>query len=265
MTARIASAVFVDAVGVVGPGFADWPTARAVLHAPETWSATRTVIPQPSLLSPSERRRAGRVLRLAVAVATEAAGEYAVSLATVFASSGADGDNCHELCLALATPERAVSPTRFMNSVHNAPSGYWTLAAHAMRPSTAICAFDGSFAAGLLEAATQVACDGEPVLLVAYDADYPEPLRAKRPISDAFACALRLSPRQGTTSIARLEIATGDDAATRLEAGSLEALRRAIPAARALPLLQRLATGTAGRCVLDYLDGLSLRVEVTPC
>ena len=34
----------------------------------------------------------------------------------------------HEICETLATAERQVSPTRFHNSVHNAPAGYWSIA-----------------------------------------------------------------------------------------------------------------------------------------
>jgi hypothetical protein len=43
----------------------------------------------------------------------------------------------------------------------------------------------------------------------------------------------------------------------------LERLRREIPAARALPLLSRLARGETGAANLEYLRPLALRVEVT--
>ena len=48
---------------------------------------------------------------------------------TVFTSASGDPETCHALCEALASPERLVSPTRFTNSVHNAPAGYWHIAA----------------------------------------------------------------------------------------------------------------------------------------
>ncbi len=82
----------------------------------------------------------------------------------VFASSDGDGDIVHRLCTALATPAAAVSPTDFHNSVHNAATGYWSIGAHSQAPSTAICAYDGSFSAGLLEAACQIAVEARPVL-----------------------------------------------------------------------------------------------------
>jgi hypothetical protein len=51
-------------------------------------------------------------------------------------------------------------------------------------------------------------------------------------------------------------------AATRLGDEALEAMRVAIPAARSLPLLALLAGEGSGGAVLDYLDGLSLAVQV---
>ena len=45
----------------------------------------------------------------------------------------------------------------------------------------------------------------------------------------------------------------------------LEALRRSIPAARSLPLLQKLARREAGRVTLDYLEDVRLALEVEPC
>lgn len=256
----------VRSLGLVGPGFTDWPSGAAVLSRRAPYVAARTTIPSPSLLSAAERRRAGRVLRLAVAAAHEAAGDDAAALPAVFSSSGADGDNCHELCLSLATPARAVSPTRFMNSVHNAAAGYWSLAAHSMRPSTAICAHDGSFAAGLIEAITQSRSWGGPVLLVAYDLDYPEPLRTVRPLPDGFATALVLDAAPDVAGLARIEASLVSGEPTAMDDPALEALRESIPAARSLPLLARLATPSErSDCVLDYLDDLALRVHVAPC
>lgn len=263
-TARLSATV--RSVGLVGPGLADWPTGAPILSGRVAYLPARTTIPAPSLLSAAERRRAGRVLRLAIGAAHEAAGADASSLPAVFASSGGDGDNCHELCLALAAPEKAVSPTRFMNSVHNAAAGYWSLAAHSMQPSTAICAHDGSFAAGLLEAITQSRARGGPVLLVAYDIDYPEPLHAVRPIADGFAISLVLDASPDARGLARLDAALAPGAPTTMRDPALEAVRASIPAARGLPLLALFAErGSDEAVTLEYLDDLSLVVRVAPC
>jgi hypothetical protein len=56
---------------------------------------------------------------------------------------------------------------------------------------------------------------------------------------------------------------TSSDAPAVLADASLEAIRVGVPAARALPLLRMLARGETGRTTLEYLEGLSLAVEVT--
>ena len=259
---------YVAGIGVLGPGLPDWPAARAVLRGESAYVPAATVLPPPAILPPAERRRTGRVVKLALAVALEAAGRAGAepkSLACVFSSSGGDGNNCHELCAALAAPGREISPTRFSNSVHNAAAGYWSIATGAVGASTVLCAYDASFAAGLLEALAQIAADGGSLLLVAYDTDYPEPLRAKRPIPDAFGMALALTAQRSPASLARIEARLGAAACDRLADGSLEALRTSIPAARSLPLLSRLARAEAGPASIEYLDGSRTLVEVEPC
>lgn len=258
---------YIAGIGMLGPGLSDWRSGRVVLSGACPYEPAPTLLPPPALLPATERRRAGRVVRLALAVAAEAtasAGVEAGQLRSVFTSSTGDGQNCHELCQALAEPSPEISPTRFANSVHNAAAGYWSIATGAMQPSTVLCAFDGSFCAGLLEALVQVAVDEEPILLVSYDTDYPEPMRSKRPMPDALGTALVLTPRRESASLARLEAALCTEPAERL-AEPLESLRRAIPAARALPLLRYVAMGRRARAVLEYLEGSSLAVEIEPC
>ncbi|HEY6451202.1 MAG TPA: beta-ketoacyl synthase chain length factor [Steroidobacteraceae bacterium] len=254
-------------VGVLGPGLADWPACAAVLTGARPYRGAPTELPPPGVLPPAERRRAGRVVRLALAIGGEAvthARADARSLPSVFSSSGGDGDNCHEICLALAGRERLISPTRFHNSVHNAAAGYWGIAHGCAEASITVCAYDASFAAGLLEALAQIARDGRAVLLLAYDADYPPPLRQHRGIADAFGVALVLAPSGSPGALARLEVAPAQQSATRLDDAQLEALRLSIPAARSLPLLQCLAQSRGGTVMLDYLEPARLAVEILP-
>ena len=258
---------YVAGIGVLGPGLDGWPGSRGVLAGDRPYAPVPTVLPVPTLLSATERRRTGRVIRLALAIAAEAvahAGLDASKLRSVFTSSTGDGQNCHELCETLAEPAPEISPTRFANSVHNAAAGYWSIATSAMQPSTVLCAFDGSFCAGLLEALVQVAVDEERILLVSYDADYPPPMFAKRPVPDAFGAALVLTPQREPGSLARLEVTLCNEPPERL-GEPLETLRRSNPAARALPLLKHLAVGRRARTVLEYLEGSSLAVDIEPC
>ena len=263
---------WIDGVGLLGPGLADWPQARAVLRGQAAYAPQKTVLPVPQALHAAERRRAAPVVKLTLAVGLEAArsaGMDPAQVATVFTSSGGDSHNCHAICAALASDDRLISPTRFHNSVHNAASGYWGIATGAMAPSAVLCAHDGSFAAGLLEALAQVALAQAPVLLLAYDSDYPEPLHAVRPIPDSLGVALALSPRPGPRSLARIAIDAAAPcsgaAADTLRQPELEALRQTIPAARALALLHALARRAAGTLRLDYLPGQALTVDVAPC
>jgi hypothetical protein len=283
----------IEGVGVLGPGLSDWRAAAAVLDGTRPYAAARTVLPLPAALSATERRRAGRLVRLALTVGAEAvrqSGRDAHSLPSVFSASSGDGDTLLAICETLSGSERLISPTRFHNSVHNAASGYWSIAQDCMEASTALCAHDASFGAGLLEALAQVAQAQRPVLLVAYDAEYPPPLYAKRPIPDAFGVALVLGPAPPGaavtgTGIATLRVRLSVEPADRMSDPLLEAMRGSIPAARALPLLARLArtagaeadagaastgsaasgdSGRTGHVVLDYLDTARLAVEVDP-
>lgn len=256
-------AVHIAGIGLLGPGLADWAGAEALLRDPAGWQRAPTVLPPPSRLPPTERRRAGPVVKCALVVADEAvaaSGLAASTLPTVFTSSTGEPSNCHALCEALAAAERLVSPTRFTNSVHNAAAGYWHIAAQAMAPSTSVGAFDASFGAGLLEAAVQCATLAQPVLLVACDVPYPEPLHAKRPVADTFGVAFVLSP-QGTGPVLRLSLA-GERSATPCRDPGLDALRREIPAARALPLLEALAQRRSGPLTIEGLAGMAINAEL---
>jgi hypothetical protein len=252
------------AVGLIGPGLPDWPTAAGVLAGGE-YAAQPTVIPALECLPGAERRRTGTVVRLALSAGLEAVSRGAAdaaALPAVFSSSGGDGLNCHEICETLASAERYISPTRFHNSVHNAAAGYWGIATGATAAANALCAHDASFGAGLIEALTQVQVEATAVLLIAYDASYPDPMRNVRPIPDAFAVALLLAPEVRAGALARLTVSVTDAPAARMDDAPLETLRASVPAARSLPLLRQLALATAGRIVIDYLGDQRLSVEV---
>lgn len=259
---------FVDGIGVLGPGFSNWPGAARVLRGEAPYMPAPTVLPVPERLPSAERRRTGTPVRLALAVGLEATGDAGAdpaALPAVFTSSGGDGQNCHDICETLAGSERALSPTRFHNSVHNAAAGYWGIATGATPPSNALCAYDGSFGAGLLEALAQLRVERTAALLVAYDANYPTAIRRARPIPAAFGVALVLCPVAGPRSRARLTCTPGSAPATRLEDAALEELRALIPAARSLPLLAGLAGDIPRETVLDYLGRMSLTLRIEPC
>jgi hypothetical protein len=259
---------WIQGVGFIAPGLPDWPSAVAVLNGSAPYSSCPSVLPVPTILPPAERRRASRVVKLALALGLEAAqrGQANVStLATVFTASGADGHNCDALCAQLATADRQISPTRFHNSVHNAAAGYWGIATRSMAPCQVLCAYDASFGAGLLDALAQVVHDNVPVLLIAYDSEYPEPLFSKRPIRDCAGVALLLTPERTAHSLASLRVQPTRQLANTMSLDALEELRMTVPAMRALPLLQTLACRQASTVCLDYLSPMQLLLELNPC
>ncbi len=259
---------WLDGIGILGPGLGSWAAARPILSGALAYQPGPIVAPPLVSLPPPERRRVGQAVRIALVVAQEAIANArldARQIAAVFASSSGDGDNCHAICQVLASADRHLSPTRFHNSVHNAAAGYWGIASGAMTPTTALCAYDGSFGAGLLEALAQVAVDEIGTLLVCYEAPNPAPLHAKRPLPAAFGLALALMPQPGPQSLARLRVDLVEAPGNKLANPDLEALRTQIPSARGLPLLEALARGQADRVILDYLQPLSLAVEIQPC
>jgi Beta-ketoacyl synthase, N-terminal domain len=251
--------VFVEGVGIAGMGLDGWTAARPVLAGVVPYEPA-PFVPRPvALLPPAERRRAGATIRLAISVSTEAlahAERDPSSMAMVFTSSGGDGETVHEILCVLATDAREMSPTRFHNSVHNAPAGYWAVATGSCEPSTSLCAFDASFCAGLLDAAAQATVDDRPVTLAAYDLPYPEPLHHVRPIEGMFAAALVLSPRPTARTFASLDITAGQSGGgeTPMADAGLENLRIGNPAARGLPLLAALALGRPATIRLEAAE-----------
>lgn len=257
--------IHVDGISLFGPGLFGWTHAREVLRGETALKLAPTQLPPVEALPPPERRRVGLAIKLALALGFEAvrhAGTDPARLATVFSSTAGDCDNCHAVLETLASDDRAVSPTRFHNSVHNAPAGYWSIATACMEPSTSLCAYDATFAAGLLEATTQALSSGQPCLFLAFDTAYPEPLYPLRPIPYALGVAMVLNPVKTARARASLALKLCHAAATPMPEPVLEALRTNIPVARSLPLMQRLAQGAGGTVVIEYLDSLNLAIGV---
>lgn len=258
--------VSIEALGLCGPGLANWKSACDILKTDDSFVLSPSIIPASEYLPAAERRRVGIAVKLALAAATDAliSGIYkAADLPSVFSSSGGDGDNCHSICEALASQDRLISPTKFTNSVHNAPSGYWGIALNAKPASTSLCAFDGSFSAGFLEACTLAITAQQPVLLVAYDTPYPEPLRSLRPIADSFGVAMVISPNVSTASLSNVRVKLGKGVLSTMENPGLEDLRNNVPAARCLPLLQSIARiDRHTTLILELFENQQLLLEV---
>ncbi|MBV8679639.1 MAG: beta-ketoacyl synthase chain length factor [Aquitalea sp.] len=259
------TSIYLEGLSVLGPGMANWEATAACLRGEQDFVAAEVVLPAVMALPATERRRVGAAVKLAMATGFAAVADAAADaaqLANIFSSTGGDCDNCHNLLEVLASDERLISPTRFHNSVHNAPAGYWGIATGCTSASTSLCAYDATFAAALLETATQAWSSGQPCVLIAFDTAYPEPLYTQRPIPYPMGVGMVLSPQRTAASKAAMQLSFSQDALDVMADAGLEQLRQAIPAARSLPLLHLLASGQPGRVVIEYLAGCALAIEV---
>ncbi len=261
--------VFVAGAGLLGPGLAGWKASVPVLTGNRPLLPEPPTLPPPALLAPNERRRTGIVVRLALAVAAEAAdmaGVPPAAMTSVFASADGDGALIHAILEQLARPEPQVSPTQFHNSVHNAAAGYWSIGTGANRAASCLGCGDATAAAALLRAGAEVAAEGGPVLLCLHDAPMPAPLSRVRPNRFIFGAALVLASRPGPWTLGRLRLDWRCDPIDVPSIPKLPALRMLHaenPAAGLLPVLEALAGGTACVLALPLLDG-QVVVEVTP-
>jgi hypothetical protein len=217
--------IYIQSVGLFGTGFENWAAAEKILSGEQPYVETDAVPPSPDWLPPAERRRTSDIIRLAMVAGKEALANAQSSpseSATVFSSSGGSGE------------------------VHNAPAGYWGIAAKNEWPSTSLCGHDESFAVGLLEAVAQAKSQSRSVLLLVHDLPYPEPLNGVRAVTGLFSLALLLTTKRDEKSLFTLTLDMGpaahdQDLETTLANESLEHFRLGNPAARALPLLVAMA------------------------
>jgi hypothetical protein len=261
--------VSLESIGLIAPGLHGWQPSIAILRGEAPFEPLPLPPLKPAMLKPNERRRTTATIKLALEVSDDALRQRPQQdeLLSVFTSSYGDLDVINHICRALTLNERPVSPTHFHNSVHNAPAGYWSIAAGYQQASSSIAGLDGSFAAGLLEAAILSATEEKQVLLVAYDLPAPEPLDQVIESASTFAAALLLSSqesREGSLADIRLQIVHGQPE-SHLDEKTMEQQRRSAPAARSLPLLQALARREKRNLILPYLDDSQVQIEVSPC
>ena len=249
----------IEGIGFWAGGLPSWQAARdfaaggvAVADTPRK--------PSPQLLAANERRRAPETVAVALEVALaacSAAGRDPKQLPSVFASTHGDLAITDYMAETLAADPRAISPTRFHNSVHNAAAGYWTIGAGCMAAATAISAGTASFAQGLLEALVQLATGDEAVLLAAYDIGAKGPLGAMTPSDGLLGGALVLSRGAGGIRL-RARLVDGSHGPAD---GPLAGRCRGNAMAPMLPMFDALATG-GDLALLHAGPGRVLRVEL---
>ena len=259
-------------VGVLGPGTGRLGrAARGAAAGERAYAAARPCCRLPALLPPAERRRAGRIVKLALAVGAEAVARASEPMRAaaerVQPHRAAMAHNCHEICVALASREaREISPTRFTIRCTTPPPAIGASppgeARH--RPRCArrrqlrrrIARSAGAGGGGRAIA----------VLLVAYDAEYPPPLRAKRPIPDAFGVALVLTPHREPVRLARIEARSPH--AEPCDSLPMQGSRRCAPRSRRTLPAAVAALASARAAAARFSSTLTVRThsfEVQPC
>ena len=241
---------------VCAPGLPDWATAVEVLGGRAAYDRSAVRDPSPVELPPNERRRLPATARAALGVGIEA-----LRAAPGRQRERRDGvhflrvrrrDHASDLRrrsrATLRRSRRRGSTIRC--TTRRAATGASRLRSHA--PSTSLCAFEGSFAAGLVEAAAQALAESRTVLLVAYDLPYPAPLSSLWNVTMPFCVALVLAPgtRQRSSAdrdLARRRAARGGLAGGRTVRAAHEP-RRGVVAAACVACEAR---GRAGRAAVS--------------
>lgn len=235
--------------------------------------------PKPESVPPKERRRAGLMINLAVEVAHQAcedAGVDKTQIPSVFVSALGDTAITDYMCRKLAQPERLLSPTKFHNSVHNAPSGYWTISAENRAPSSFVGGFRESFGAGLLEAVSQAHAFATPVLLVAYDIANKPPFEDIEPVAESLGialvvtngesnaataadntllCEINYEPHQSPNEVIAL---------SETQSAALQEIAQANPVGSGFALIEQIAAHRADSASVRGLSVNELRIAAAP-
>lgn len=253
-------------VGVWGPGVREFSELSALFKQASDQPLAATESPKPERIPARERRRSPLAAKLAVEVADQACAQAGVDpaqTACVFASGTGDTAITDYMCRALDSEDMLLSPTRFHNSVHNAPVGYWSITTGCHRPANSVSGFLYTFPVALLEAASQCLVENTPVLLVAQDIASPPPFVDLLNIVDSFAVALVLLPGGGA---GRLTVERHNTQVSWPDLGQqqLAAVYDSNPAARSLPLLSSIAINQPADLVFPVDDNGSLNLEYRP-
>jgi len=259
--------VYINDIAVIGPGLVDRTNTRSILRGRSSWSYQDMPQLKSEMLPANERRRTTMVINLALECIQGLLRDHddLQTVATVFASSDGDLDVVDKMCAALAEDDKIISPTLFHNSIHNAPAGYWSIAASMKGPSTSLSAGDATLMCGLQEAVTQVEVEGGTVLFVAYDYPAPHLLDGCRHFEHPLAIAMRLGDAAehkvlGTMALVGPHI---DAKVSTCRNISLEALRKASSIGCGLPLVEALARRARMQVVMPYLRDETYRIFIT--
>lgn len=260
MTVRTA---YLDALTLIAPGIETEEQlhtalrARVVADFASDWKAA------PESISSRARRRYSPQILLAIQVAEKIAPALSDEAAWVFGSAFGEGETLKIILDALCTPNMAIRPTRFQNSVHNAASGQWTIARSIRSAATSICGGDCTAGSSMLKALLQTQLEDRSVGMVLFDAPLPYPLNGSHRLTVPAGAGFALSPHKGPKSIAAIEYSLCDAAHSRVStAFAQKALTTDNPVFAILPLVERLFGQGKGDVIIDLNGNQALKLKV---
>ncbi len=256
--------VDIAGAGIWSQKFGNWDEFRDALAGREVEAGGAL---KPELIPARERRRAPAAVKMAVEVMDQAcrmADMDPTDVATVFGSGMGDMQITDYICRTLADAPRMVSPTKFHNSVHNASTGYWSIATGSHFAANAISAYSDTVAASLLEGAVQAVEEELPVIVALEELAAPQPFRSVIDVDEPLAIAVLLTPKghaAAPLASLRLDVRTeqASEPATHAIAGAEFSNNFA---AALLPLLAALADGEPTSLALPLSRGATLDLSL---
>lgn len=245
----------VGGLGLWSPGFAGLTAWRAGVPDPAVATARAEILP------PTLRRRATPFTAMIAAAAAEAAAAAGADLARlpIVLGSAMGEDGMLAMLAELHQGEGMPSPTRFHNSVHNAPVAYVSIATGNRGFATTLAAGWETPAAALLEAAAWLADRGGELLLVLGDEPPARPFELAEPFPP-LAVALHLAAAPGPSTRATLR-GPFRAAGTRPEVPPAFANHTI---AGGLALVEAIARGASGVVALGPAGPRGWAVEIVP-
>ena len=252
-------------LGAWGPTFHNWSDLSARLQG-KSLDVEASKGPKPEIIPANERRRAPLPVRLAVESswqATEDAGINPADLTSVFVSGLGDTQLTDYMCRTLAGENKALSPTKFHNSVHNAAAGYWTISTGCMRAANSVAGFQQSVSLTLLEALIQCQTEQRPVLLTFYDAPCSQALVDLMKNEIAFAASIIIAPTNNAAPVHQAQFQQKiTDWPEFVADDFLQECYETNPVGRILPLLKAIALKASRSLVFPVSEQTSIKINL---
>ena len=258
----------VSGIGIWTHGITNWAEFLQQQQAPASISVPATA-PAADIIPAREKRRVPLITRMAIEAGIQACRMAAIDpglTTSVFSSCMGDTEVTDYMCRVLATPEKALSPTKFHNSVHNATSGYWSIFTQGHLSGGFAGAHLHSFATALIESAALSITESKPTLLVMYDVANCNPMHDACPIDTPLAYALLIQPASDDANGRAITLSIHRDDPDTVQAPALafgfDQPGHLNPAADGLSLLTALANTEARELAYAASDGSTLRLAV---